>query len=301
MFILLAVFLTDNPIKGSSKDIDGHQDLAIYLCIFYAITAVWFWNNTLDQKTKSKIFVLGAVIGLVGIISQLISYNMEFSNYQDALEKGHYYYDEYHGEDLYFDIYEDEYPISARAWTNIMSGCAFASYIALLGLMCSKTQNKQAKYALFVTMAIMLFTLICPYLPLEKSHAAFTDYDAFQKYQEKRVESRESLQFITMGLVFLSWTLTMLLYKDEEKSPKKHIAHSAQPDPVAPVSEVVVESAVEPEVIIPEPAAVLPEQKVAAPEPVVPVPAESRGPVEVPEAPVEAKPEPETERASGFS
>ena len=58
MFILLAVFLTDNPIKGSSKDIDGHQDLAIYLCIFYAITAVWFWNNTLDQKTKSKILLL---------------------------------------------------------------------------------------------------------------------------------------------------------------------------------------------------------------------------------------------------
>ena len=85
MFLLLAVFLIDNPIKGSFEETNGHQDMALYMCIFYAITTAWFWNNTLDQKTKSKIFVIGAVIGLAGVIGQFISYNMDFKEVIDAI------------------------------------------------------------------------------------------------------------------------------------------------------------------------------------------------------------------------
>lgn len=241
MFLLLAVFLIDNPIKGIFEETNAHQGLALYMCIFYAITTAWFWNNTLDQKTKSKIFVIGAVIGLAGVIGQFISYNMDFKEYKDAIDDALNGYA--HGRNWDFEIYEETYPINAAAWQNIIAGCAFASYLALLGVMCGKAQNKRAKYALFATMAIMLFFLICPHLPLEKSSVVFgEDWEAYHKYRESHVESRENVQFISTGLLFLSWALTMLLYKYDE--PVEEVAAAEEATEVETEVQVEVEETV---------------------------------------------------------
>lgn len=236
MFLLLAVFLIDNPIKGSLEDSNGHQDLALYMCIFYAITTAWFWNNTLDQKTKSKIFVIGAVIGLAGVICQFISYDLDFKEYIDTAND--YYQNHDYTPNRDFEIYEEAFPIKKVAWQNIIAGCAFASYLALLGVMCGKAQNKRAKYVLFATMAIMLFALICPHLPLAKSSVVFgEDWEAYQKYRESYLGSRENVQFISTGLLFLSWALTMLLYKYDE--PVEEVAAAEEATKVG--TEVQVE------------------------------------------------------------
>lgn len=249
MFILLAVFLIDNPYEGKFMDPEGYKNIgpSVFLCILYVIIAFWFFNLNWGKKVRSKIYVFGVAVGLIGAVSQLTACHIDYSEYEAEME---YYYDGESDYETPYDIFEEYYPLKEAAFRNILSGFAYMSLITLVGILCTKTRKKYVRYVLYGTLAILLFNVASDFLPLEKVYpnGYGGEWDNYEREQEDFHKSREMMQYISMGLVYFACAMTMAFYKDDEDEAECVSAQEPVVKPVAAAKETVkpVEEAVKP-------------------------------------------------------
>ena len=247
MFIMLAVFLLENPYDGlfSKKDGYDNEDIRhnIFLCIFYVILTLWFLSLVWGKKVKSKIYIIGVAISLLGATSQVIACSLDYETYEAEMEK-FYNGDSWEKYSDGYEVFEEYYPLKQSATRTLFAGFAFMSYIVLLGLLCKRSRNTIAKIALFATLALFVFNVISNYLPLRIPEGAFHldrtwEWESYREYVKDYYKSRENITFVEQGLIYLSMAVSMLLYKDfesEDSATVEEVATSVE-EPAAPIEK----------------------------------------------------------------
>ena len=238
MFIMLAVFLLENPYDGlfSKKDGYDNEDIRhnIFLCIFYVILTLWFLSLVWGKKVKSKIYIIGVAISLLGATSQVIACSLDYETYEAEMEK-FYNGDSWEKYSDDYEVFEEYYPLKQSATRTLFAGFAFMSYIVLVGLLCKRSRNTIAKIALFATLALFVFNIISNYLPLRIPEWEWESYRDVKDYYK----SRENIKFVGQGLLYLSMAVSMLLYKDfesEDSATVEEVATSVE-EPAAPIEK----------------------------------------------------------------
>ena len=229
MTILLLILLIANPFDGCYfKPNNAEQGtLHFLLCFYYIVTAVWFFTST-----KSLTRWTGAASGLLGCLAILIFIS------EDINVSG-----------LYRDHFEfRSYGSSLPQFATILFLTAFLLHIASVGILCGKsTYNKKVQYALFLTLTCLALYMLRGNLPLTgqydyrywPGHYNNEDYSRIFKLYD----SRENMQLFALAIVFISWIVTMLLYKSEENTGEPVAApENAQMTSSAPVPPPVPQS-----------------------------------------------------------
>ena len=247
MFIMLAVFLLENPYDGlfSKKGGYDNEDIRhnIFLCIFYVILTLWFLSLVWGKKVKSKIYIIGVAISLLGATSQVIACSLDYETYEAEMEK-FYNGDSWEKYSDDYEVFEEYYPLKQSATRTLFAGFAFMSYIVLVGLLCKRSRNTIAKIALFATLTLFVFNVISNYLPLRIPEGAFYldrtwEWESYREYVKDYYKSRENIQFVGQGLLYLSMAVSMLLYKDfesEDSATVEEVATSVE-EPAAPIEK----------------------------------------------------------------
>lgn len=226
MTILLLILLIANPFDGCYFEPNNVEQgtLHFLLCFYYIVTAVWFFTST-----KSLARWTGATSGLLGCLAILIFIS------EDINVSG-----------LYWDNFEFEsFGSSLLQFAKILFLSAFLLQIASVGILCGKsTDNKKARYVLFLTLICLAFYTLRGSLPLHEHDYYYQySYDDYQSGMYDYYESKENMQLFALAFVFISWIVTMLLYKSEENTGKPVAApENAQMTSSAPVPPPVPQS-----------------------------------------------------------
>jgi predicted Ser/Thr protein kinase len=234
MTILLLILFITNPFDGCyTKPNNAEQGtLHFLLCFYYIVTAVWFFTST-----KSLTRWTGAASGLLGCLAILI-FISEDANIYGLCQA------------WVLDDPFRNYGSSLLQFATILFLTAFLLQIASVGILCGKsTDNKKARYVLFLTLICLAFYTIRESLPLMGQYDYRYNYgpgyynDEDYSHIFKLYDSRENMQLFALAIVFISWIVTMLLYKSEENTGEPVAApENAQMTSSAPVPPPVPQS-----------------------------------------------------------